>query len=84
MSDITYIPTTEGFLYLAIIKDKYTRQIVGYSTSDQITSVLVQEALTKAIVQRKPGKGLIHHSDRGVQYCCHAFRRKFQRGEGEK
>ena len=73
-SDITYIPTKEGFLYLAIVKDKYTRQIVGYSSSDQITSALVQEALTKAIMRRKPAKGLIHHSDRGVQYCCHTFR----------
>jgi hypothetical protein len=72
--DITYIPTAEGFLYLAAVKDKFTREIVGYSTSDQITSLMAQEALVKAVNARKPAAGLIHHSDRAVQYCCHAYR----------
>jgi len=73
VSDITYIPTAEGFLYLAVVKDKFTREIVGYSSGNEITSQLAQEALLKAIVARKPNPGLIHHSDRGVQYCCHAY-----------
>jgi transposase InsO family protein len=75
VSDITYIPTTEGFLYLAIVKDKFTREIVGYSQGDQITSRLAQDALIKAILLGKPLPGLIHHSDRGVQYCAHDYQR---------
>ena len=75
VGDITYIPTHEGYLYLAIVKDKFTREIVGYSYGDQITSLLVQQALLMALGKRKPPPGLLHHSDRGVQYCCHDFRR---------
>lgn len=72
--NITYIPTDEGFLYLAAVKDKYTREIIGYTCGDEITSNLTSKALFRAIELRKPEAGLIHHSDRGVQYCCHAYR----------
>ena len=75
VSDITYIPTDEGYLFLAIVKDKFTREIVGYSCGDRITSALAQEALIKAVKARNPAPGLIHHSDRGSQYCCHEYRR---------
>jgi transposase InsO family protein len=75
VSDITYIQTDEGYLFAAIVKDKFTREIVGYRCGDRITSELAQQALNSAVVSRKPQPGLIHHSDRGVQYCCHDYRR---------
>ena len=75
VGDISYIHTDEGFLYLAIVKDKFTREIVGYSQGDKITSQLAQAALRKAYAKRKPSPGLIFHSDRGVQYCCHEYRK---------
>jgi len=73
VSDITYISTEEGWLYLAIVKDRYTREIVGYSSSDRIDSELTMNALKNAIHKYRPGKGLIHHSDRGMQYCSKEF-----------
>ena len=75
VSDITYIATDEGWLYLATVKDRFTREIVGYSMSSRITSDLTQHALLHAVRQRKPPKGLLHHSDRGIQYCCDAYRK---------
>ena len=71
--DITYVPTDEGWLYLATIKDRFTREIVGHSTGSRLTSELAQAALLQALHRRKPPKGLIHHSDRGIQYCCDAY-----------
>jgi putative transposase len=68
LSDITYIPTAEGWLYLAAILDLYTRRIVGWAMSDRMTSALTVKALNMAIQQRQPGAGLIHHSDQGSQY----------------
>jgi transposase InsO family protein len=68
LSDITYIPTAEGWLYLAAILDLYTRRIVGWAMSDRMMSALTVKALNMAIQQRQPGAGLIHHSDQGSQY----------------
>lgn len=68
LSDITYIPTAEGWLYLAAILDLYSRRIVGWAMSDRMTSALTVSALNMAIQQRQPGAGLIHHSDQGSQY----------------
>jgi putative transposase len=69
-ADITYIGTDEGWLYLAVVMDLYSRRIVGWATADHLKAELVQEALRMAIAQREPGNGLVHHSDRGVQYAC--------------
>jgi putative transposase len=74
VSDITYIPTSEGWLYLAGHKDLFSGDIVGYAMAERMTKNLVQESLIKAIRNRRPDKGLIHHSDRGSQYCAHEFR----------
>jgi transposase InsO family protein len=73
VADLTYIATAEGWLYLAIIKDKFTREIVGFSAGDRITSELALQALKQAIQRYRPPRGLIHHSDRGIQYCCDAY-----------
>lgn len=69
-ADITYIPTQEGWLYLAAVIDLCTRKIVGWATSDSLRAVLVCEALRMALVQRAPRAPVLHHSDRGVQYAC--------------
>lgn len=70
VSDITYIWTKEGWLYLAAILDVYSRKIVGWSMGCDLDKALVLEALNKALMQRKPEFGCIHHSDRGSQYAC--------------
>ena len=75
LSDITYIPTEEGWLYLAGHKDLFTGEIVGYAMSSRITKNLVSQSLFKAVGAKRPGPGLIHHSDRGGQYCAHEYRR---------
>jgi putative transposase len=74
-SDITYIWTQEGWLYLAVVIDLYSRKVVGWSMSSRMKASLVCDALTMAIWQRRPKAGLIHHSDRGSQYASHAFRK---------
>ena len=68
LTDITYIPTQEGWLYLAVILDLYNRGIVGWAMSERMTSALTIRALKMAIRERRPGDGLIHHSDQGSQY----------------
>lgn len=73
VSDITYIWTDEGWLYLATTMDLYSRKIVGWAMSSCITAELVVDALVMAIDLRSPPPGLVHHSDRGVQYAAHAF-----------
>jgi len=73
LSDITYIPTLEGWLYLAVILDLYARRIVGWSMSDRMTTTLTLDALQMAILHRQPGPGLIHHSDQGSQYTDQAY-----------
>jgi transposase InsO family protein len=69
LADISYLPTDEGWLYLAAIKDMATREIVGWSMSDSLEAGSACEALRMAIQRRQPPAGLIHHSDRGVQYA---------------
>lgn len=73
LADISYIPTQEGWLYLAAIMDLYSRRIVGWAMASRMTSSLVESALTMAIRQRRPATGLIHHSDRGSQYTGSAY-----------
>lgn len=74
VSDITYIPTLEGWLYLAVILDIYSRQVVGWAMSDRLTSDFVVKALYQAIGRRRPSLRCIFHSDRGVQYASSDFR----------
>jgi len=73
VGDITYVWTSEGWLYLATVMDLFSRQIVGWSLQDRMTSNLVSDALFMAICRRKPSPGLIFHSDRGSQYCSSKF-----------
>ncbi|WP_372843455.1 IS3 family transposase [Psychrobacter sp.] len=73
VSDITYIWTNEGWLYLAGVKDLYTKELVGYAINKRMTADLVCKALSMAIKNKRPNKGLIVHSDRGSQYCSHAY-----------
>lgn len=72
--DITYIATAEGWLYLAGVKDQCTCEIVGYAMSARMTQELAISALNMAIQHRRPPPGLVHHSDRGSQYCAKAYR----------
>jgi len=72
-ADITYIPTRQGWLYLAVVIDLFSRKVVGWSMSQKIDSKLVQSAINMAIQHRSPGEDLIHHSDRGVQYAAEDF-----------
>jgi len=74
-ADVTYIWTQEGWLYLAVVIDLCSRRVVGWSMSSRMKARLVCDALQMAIWQRRPGAGLIHHSDRGSQYASKAFRR---------
>jgi putative transposase len=73
VSDITYIRTIKGFCYLALITDMYSRKIVGYDISDSLELKGCVRALNKALYQAKSIKGLIHHSDRGIQYCSNVY-----------
>ena len=74
VSDITYIPTKEGFLYCAVILDLFSRKIVGMKMDDNLSRFLVIDAFSQAILRRKCPKGLMFHSDRGVQYASNEFR----------
>jgi transposase InsO family protein len=73
LSDITYIWTSEGWLYLAGVKDLYTKKLVGYAINKRMTANLICRALNMAIKNKSPSQGLIVHSDRGTQYCSHAY-----------
>lgn len=73
MTDITYIETAEGWLYLAAILDVWSRRVVGWACGPTLHVSLVLAALQAALRQRQPPKGLLHHSDRGVQYACHEY-----------
>ena len=68
-ADITYIPTGEGWLYLAVVEDLFSRMIVGWSMDETMESRLVVDALSMALARRRPGAGLVAHSDRGSQYA---------------
>jgi len=74
LSDITYIPTDEGWLYLAGHKDLCTNEIVGYAMGGRLKKSLVSQSLFQAVAAKRPAKGLLHHSDRGSQYCSHEYR----------
>jgi len=73
VSDLTYLRTEEGFDYLAIIMDRYSRKIVGYHCGDTLETISCLQALEKALKNLSPGAAPIHHSDRGSQYCSHAY-----------
>ena len=78
LGDITYLPTDEGWLYLAVVLDLCSRRVVGWATSERVDSELTLRALGRAIDQRRPGPGLLHHSDRGSQYACHDYRERLE------
>jgi putative transposase len=73
-ADITYLWTEEGWLYLAVVADLGSRRIVGWKTQDTLHLSLAQRAMEEAIWKRRPGPGLIHHSDRGVHYTAPQYR----------
>ena len=73
VSDLTYIWTAEGWLYLAVVLDLYSRMVIGWSMSDRMTAAMVCEALAMAVWRRKRPKDVIVHSDRGVQYCSREY-----------
>ena len=79
VSDITYIWTAEDWLYLASVKYLYTKELVGYAIGKRITADLVCKALIMAIKNKRPSQGLILHSDRGSQYCSHAYHKIIKR-----
>ncbi|MCA1616907.1 MAG: IS3 family transposase, partial [Acidobacteria bacterium] len=72
-ADITYVATDEGWLYVAAIKDLFAGEIVGRGFGERMTTDLVVRALEQAVTARRPAAGLIHHSDRGSQYCSHEY-----------
>lgn len=73
--DISYIWTAEGWLYLAIVLDLHSRRIIGWATSDRLKKDLALQALRQALAIRRPPRGVIHHSDRGSQYCSNAYQK---------
>lgn len=75
VTDITYVATDEGWHYLAGVKDLFSGELVGYAMSERMTKDLVMKALFRAVSTRRPAKGLIHHSDRGSQYCAHDYQK---------
>jgi putative transposase len=78
VADITYVRSQEGFLYLAFILDACSRKVVGWSMATHLRTVLVIDALQMAIARRKPAPGLVHHSDRGVQYTSLSFGKRLE------
>ena len=80
VTDITYLHTNQGWLYLAVILDLFSRRIVGWATSETIDCHLALSALDMAIQTRRPGPGLVHHSDRGSTYTADAYRKALRDG----
>ena len=80
VTDITFLWTAEGWLYLAVILDLFSRRVVGWATSENVDRHLALAALDKAIALRRPGPGLVHHSDRGSTYASHEYRRALETG----
>ena len=78
VADITYVPTAEGWLFLAAVMDLYSRQILGWSVWENLQAGGPLQALKRALVRRQHPKGTIHHSDRGVQYACQAYRQELK------
>src|SRR5512140_693030 len=79
VADITYVPTAEGWLFLAAVMDLYSRQILGWSVWESLAAGGALQALNRALVRRGDPRGVIHHSDRGIQYACVEYRRQLQR-----
>ncbi len=77
-ADITYVWTYQGWLYLAVVMDLYSRQIVGWAMDKRMKKELVLDALAMAYWQRKPCEELLHHSDRGSQYACHKYQKRLE------
>ena len=77
--DVTYVPTGEGWLYLAAVLDLCSRKVVGWAMADHLRAGLCLDALSMAVGRRRPGPGLLHHSDRGVQYASGAYRAFLER-----
>ncbi len=77
-ADISYVPTDEGFLHLAFVLDVYSRRIVGWSMAAHLRTELVVDAVEMAVWRRKPAAGLVHHSDRGVQYTALSFGKRLE------
>ena len=84
VSDITYVPTREGWLYLAVVLDLGSRMVVGWSMRETLEGSLATDALEMAIQRRRPKSGLLHHSDRGVQYAAHEYRSVLEREGAER
>ena len=76
VADITYLPTWQGFLYLAAVVDVFSRRVVGWSMAGHLRTSLILDAIDMAITRRRPAEGLVHHSDRGTQYTSLAFGRR--------
>ena len=74
VSDITYVPTGEGWLYVAAVMDRWSRRIVGLAQAEHMATGLVEQALAQALCHRRPGSGCLHHSDRGSQYASARYR----------
>ena len=82
VADITYVQLAEGFVYLAVVVDAFSRKVVGWALDDHLEARLAIEALDMAIAARNPPQGLIHHSDRGVQYACNEYAARLDRRGG--
>ena len=78
LADLTYIWTAEGWLYLAVVLDLFSRRVVGWAMADHLGHELALAALDMAIVRQRPAPGLMHHSDRGVQFAAHGYRKRLQ------
>ncbi len=74
MSDVTYLATEEGWAFLAVVLDAFSRRVVGWALGRHLTTELVQAALQQALVTRRPGRAAVHHSDRGSAYASHSYR----------
>jgi putative transposase len=81
VADITYVRLQQEFIYLAVILDVYSRRVIGWSLSRQLDSEFAQEALEMALTRRRPPVGLVHHSDRGVQYACADYVKRLESHE---
>ncbi|WP_230285898.1 IS3 family transposase, partial [Deinococcus sp. 23YEL01] len=79
VTDITYLPTHDGWLYLATVMDLYSRKIVGWALNERLQTPLVTAALEMAVGRRKPPGGLLHHSDRGSQYTSDVYKQALDR-----
>ena len=79
MSDITYVWTEEGWLYLAVVLELYSRRVIGWAIAERMAATLVCDALIMALWHRKMPKGVIVHSDRGSQYCSAVYQKLFRK-----